>query len=69
MTLQSSDTVVDRAERVKHSIAGAGDPKAVQVAVDGLCPADACDTRVVAEIHADTTRVTCPGCGGVFAVA
>ena len=30
MTLQSSDTVVDRAERVKHSIARTGDPRAVQ---------------------------------------
>lgn len=69
MTLQSSDTVVDRAERVKHSIAGTGDPRAVQVAVDGLCPAADCGTRVVAEIHSDTTRVTCPSCGGTFAVA
>ncbi len=69
MTLHPSDTVVDRAERVKHSIAGAGDPRAVQVAIDGLCPTDGCGTRVVAEIHADTTRVTCPSCGGVFAVA
>lgn len=68
MTLQESDTVIDRAERVKHSIAGQGDPRAVQVTVDGPCPDAACGARVVTTIHADTSGVRCDACGTTFPI-
>lgn len=63
-----TDTILERVGRVKHSLAGAGDPRTVQAAVDGLCPKDGCDGRIVATVHADSTSVHCDTCGGDFSV-
>lgn len=68
MPQQTVDTIIQRVERVKHSLAGAGDPRAVQAAVDGVCPNEDCDGRVVAVVHADTAAVTCEACGSTFQV-
>ncbi|MFD1721901.1 hypothetical protein [Amnibacterium endophyticum] len=69
MSSTDSDTIVDRVERVKHSLgATTGDPSTVQAAVDGPCPAEGCDGRVVAVVHADSSVVHCDTCGGDFRV-
>lgn len=68
MVMTSADTIIDRVARVKHSLAGSGDPRTVQAAVDGPCPKEDCDGRVVAIVHADSTSVHCDACGGDFAV-
>ena len=68
MALQTADTIVDRVERVKHSIGGEAQPQAVQVAVDGPCPTEGCDNRIVADVRADLRTVACSSCGGVFGV-
>lgn len=68
MTLQMSDTVLDRVARVKHSIESQNDPGAVQVAVDGPCPTPGCDARVITEVHADSSIVACATCGNTFPV-
>ena len=68
MATQTADTIIDRVTRVKHSLEGTGDPRLVQVAVDGLCPADGCDGRVIETIHADSASVHCDACGGTFPV-
>jgi len=60
-----SNTVIDRASRVKHSIAG-NDPRAVRVAVDGPCPTEGCDARLIGEIHSDSSTVVCEACGTAF---
>lgn len=69
MTTTAPDTIVERVQRVKHSLGAAGgDPAAVQAAVDGACPKEGCDGRIVATVHADTTSVHCDACGGDFRV-
>lgn len=68
MTTQMSDTIIDRIQRVKRSIAKEFQPRAVQVAVDGPCPDESCGSQVSMKVHSDSTSVTCPACGGTFAV-
>jgi hypothetical protein len=68
MTLEAPETLLERARRTRGNLAGTGDPRAVRVAVDGPCPSGDCDERIVAQVHADTTSVRCPGCGATFAL-
>lgn len=68
MPTQTTDTIIDRVGRVKHSLEGTGDPRTVQVAVDGLCPAEDCEGRVITTIHADSSAVHCDTCGRSFPV-
>jgi hypothetical protein len=60
------DSIADRAERVHRTLEGADDPRAVQVAVGGPCPA--CGERVEIVVHPDSTGFTCGSCGGRFSV-
>ncbi len=64
MTLQLQDTVVDRVERVKRSLASQHQPGAARVTVDGLCPH--CAARVVVEVRADSCCVECDTCGSTY---
>jgi ribosomal protein S27E len=61
-----TDSIVDRARRVRPSLVPEGSPQSVQVTVDGPCPD--CGNRFVVDVHADTATVTCPGCEKVYAV-
>lgn len=63
-----SDTIIDRIGRVKRSIAKEIDPRAVRVAVDGCCPDERCQAPLSMEVHSDSASLTCPSCGGTFAV-
>lgn len=61
------DSIVERAQRVHHSLEGTGDPAAAQVAVGGPCPG--CGERVELVLHADSSSFTCGSCHETFAVA
>lgn len=58
------DSILERAQRVHHSLEGTGDPRSVQVAVGGPCPD--CRERVEIVVHADSSTFTCGTCGGIF---
>lgn len=60
------DSIVERAERVHHSLEGTGDPSRVQVAVGGPCPD--CGERVEIVMHSDSSSFACGSCNGTFAV-
>lgn len=62
----NEDSIVDRAQRVHHSLEGTGDPSLVQVAVGGPCPD--CGERVEIVMHADSSSFTCGSCNRRFAV-
>ena len=62
----TNDSILERAQRVEHSLQAIGDPTA-QAAVGGPCPQ--CGARVETVLHADTASVSCDGCGGRFSVA
>lgn len=68
MPTRTTDTIIDRVQRVKHSLEGTGDPRLVQVAVDGLCPTEGCGARLIETIHADSASVRCDACGKRFPV-
>jgi hypothetical protein len=61
------DSIVDRAQRVHHSLEGSGDPRRAQVAVGGPCPE--CGERVEITVHSDSSGFTCESCGGRFALS
>ena len=63
--MTESDSIVDRAHRVRSSLAPY-DPQTVQAAVDGVCPD--CDERFVVDVRSDLGRITCPSCGAAFTV-
>ena len=60
------DSIVDRAQRVHHSLEKAGDPARVQAAVGGPCPE--CGERIELVLHADSSSFTCRSCGTTFAI-
>ena len=60
------DSLADRAQRVHHSLEGTGDPRTVQVAVGGTCPA--CGERIEIVMHADSSGFTCESFGGQFPI-
>lgn len=60
------DSIVDRAQRVHHSLEGTEDPAVAQVAVGGPCPS--CGERVEIVMHADSSSFRCGSCNGTFAV-
>ena len=62
----SNDSILERAQRVEHSLQAVSDPTA-QAAVGGLCPN--CGARVETVLHADTDAVSCNDCGQQFCVA
>lgn len=68
MTLHMPDTVIDRVERVKHSLGSEHEPAVARVQVDGPCPTPGCDARVLTEVRADSTTVVCATCGSTFPV-
>jgi NAD-dependent SIR2 family protein deacetylase len=62
------DSIIDRAERVRHSLGKASDPRLVQATVDGPCPNTACDGRVIATLHGDTEAIRCDTCGTTYPI-
>jgi ribosomal protein L37AE/L43A len=62
----SNDSIVDRAERVEHSLLALADTTA-QAAVGGPCPT--CGARVETVVRCETASVTCDGCGETFSIA
>jgi transcription elongation factor Elf1 len=61
-----SDSIADRAHRVRTSLEPYGDPQTVKAAVDGLCPE--CGDRFVVDVRSDLGRITCPACGAAFTI-
>jgi ribosomal protein L37AE/L43A len=61
-----NDSIVDRAERVEHSLKAVSDPTA-RAAVGGPCPS--CGARVETVLRCETTSVTCDACGSEFPIA
>lgn len=61
-------TILDAVGRAKHTLVGARGPDSAVVTVHGVCPAADCRTMNVTEVHADTERITCSGCGQAFDV-
>jgi formamidopyrimidine-DNA glycosylase len=60
------DSIVDRAQRVHHSLEKAGDPARVQAAVGGPCPD--CGERVELVLNSDSTSFQCRSCGETFTI-
>ena len=61
-----NDSILERAQRVEHSLRAVGDPTA-QAAVGGPCPK--CEARIETVLHADTPSVSCGTCGSEFRIA
>lgn len=61
-----NDSIVERAERVEHSLKSVGDTTA-RAAVGGPCPD--CGARVETVLLSDTTSVNCDACGTEFHIA
>ena len=61
-----NDSIVDRAERVEHTLHAVGDSTA-QVAVGGPCPS--CGACVETTLRSDSALVACAGCGSAFHIA
>lgn len=64
--MATNDSILERAQRVEHSLQAAGEPTA-QAAVGGPCPK--CEARVETVLHTDTSTVSCDACGAQFPVA
>ena len=62
----TNDSILERAQRVEHSLQAVGDPNA-RAAVGGPCPE--CGARIETVLHADTPSVACGTCGSEFRVA
>lgn len=60
------DSIVDRAQRVHHSLEKTGDAARVQAAVGGPCPE--CGERVELVLNADSSSFDCRACGKEFAI-
>jgi hypothetical protein len=67
-TGHDGDTIIDRIGRVKHSLRKEAQPRSVQVAVDGHCPEEGCNTLLAMVVHSDSASITCTACGGTFEV-
>lgn len=60
------DSIVDRAQRVRHSLEKTGDAARAQAAVGGPCPE--CGERVELVLNADSSSFACRSCGAEFAI-
>ena len=66
--MRQQGTILDAVGRAKHTLTGARGPGSAIVTVHGECPVAGCRTMNVVEVHADSTAITCTGCGQVFDV-
>jgi predicted RNA-binding Zn-ribbon protein involved in translation (DUF1610 family) len=60
------DSIVDRAQRVHHSLEKTDDPATAQVAVGGPCPE--CGERVELVLRSDSSSFDCGACGARFSI-
>lgn len=66
MASTTTDSVLDRVERVKASLLRGESPAGVQAVVDGPCPQ--CGSLDIVTVHAAIASFSCEQCGEKFTV-
>ena len=66
--MREQGTLLDAVGRAKHTLVAARGGEAADVVVHGECPIAGCGEITVFTVRADTSAVTCSGCGTAFDV-